>query len=63
MLNVPRDTPDVVSSKWKLLILATLPERKFRFRELSRKLGITPRVLAKEPHPAGLANAPITGLG
>ena len=51
MLNVPHDTLDVVSGKWKLLILATLPERKFRFRELSRELGITPRVLVKEPPP------------
>lgn len=43
-----RDTMDVVNGKWKLVILATLLGRKFRFRELSREIGITPRVLAKE---------------
>ena len=43
-----RDTMDVVSGKWKLIILATLLGSKYRFRELSREIGITPRVLAKE---------------
>lgn len=43
-----RDTLDVLSGKWKLLILAALIQRPFRFRELSREIGITPRVLAKE---------------
>ena len=43
-----RDTMDVVSGKWKLVILATLLGHKYRFRELSREIGITPRVLAKE---------------
>ena len=43
-----RDTLDVVSGKWKLAILALLLQAPQRFKELSRKLGISPRVLAKE---------------
>lgn len=43
-----RDTLDVVSGKWKLVILAVLLEEKQRFKELSRTLGISPRVLSKE---------------
>lgn len=43
-----RDTLDVVSGKWKLAILAVLLHETQRFRELSRRLGISPRVLAKE---------------
>lgn len=43
-----RDTLDVVSGKWKLVILAVLLEDKQRFKELGRKLGISPRVLSKE---------------
>jgi DNA-binding HxlR family transcriptional regulator len=43
-----RDTLDVVSGKWKLAILAVLLQETQRFRELSRRLGISPRVLAKE---------------
>lgn len=42
------DTLDVVSGKWKLLILAVLLEEKQRFKELSRKIGISPRILSKE---------------
>lgn len=43
-----RDTLDVISGKWKLVILAALMERKMRFKELSREIGITPRILSKE---------------
>ena len=43
-----RDTLDVVSGKWKLAILALLLQAPQRFKELSRKLRISPRVLAKE---------------
>lgn len=42
------DTLDVISGKWKLVILAVLLQRKYRFRELSREIGISPRVLSKE---------------
>ena len=43
-----RDTLDVLSGKWKLVILAALLEQKMRFRELSRELKISPRILSKE---------------
>jgi DNA-binding HxlR family transcriptional regulator len=43
-----RDTLDVVSGKWKLAILALLLQDPQRFKDLGRKLGISPRVLAKE---------------
>jgi DNA-binding HxlR family transcriptional regulator len=43
-----RDTLDVVSGKWKLVILAVLLEDKQRFKELGRKIGISPRILSKE---------------
>ena len=42
------DTLEVVSGKWKLVILAVLLERTYRFKELSREIGISPRVLSKE---------------
>jgi DNA-binding HxlR family transcriptional regulator len=43
-----RDTLDVVGGKWKLVILTALRERKYRFKELSRVLGISPSILSKE---------------
>lgn len=43
-----RDTLDVVSGKWKLVILGQLLERPYRFKELSRELGISARVLTRE---------------
>ena len=43
-----RDTLDVISGKWKLVILSVLLERKRRFKELSREIGISPRILSKE---------------
>jgi DNA-binding HxlR family transcriptional regulator len=42
-----RDTLDVVGGKWKLVILAALGERKYRFKELSRALHISPSILSK----------------
>lgn len=42
------DTLDVIGGKWKLIILAVLLERTFRFKELSREIGISPRILSKE---------------
>ncbi|AMR28024.1 hypothetical protein A0257_13610 [Hymenobacter psoromatis] len=43
-----RDTLEVISGKWKLVILAALLARPYRFKELSREIGISPRVLSKE---------------
>jgi DNA-binding HxlR family transcriptional regulator len=43
-----RDTLEVISGKWKLVILAVLLARKYRFKELSREIGISPRILSKE---------------
>ena len=43
-----RDTLDVVSGKWKLVILAVLLEEKMRVKELGRRIGISPRILSKE---------------
>ena len=43
-----RDTLDVISGKWKLVILSVLLERKRRFKELGREIGISPRILSKE---------------
>lgn len=42
------DTLDVIGGKWKLLILGVLLERTCRFKELSREIGISPRILSKE---------------
>ena len=42
------DTLDVIGGKWKLVILAVLLERTYRFKELSREIGISPRILSKE---------------
>ncbi|MBC8084039.1 MAG: helix-turn-helix transcriptional regulator [Hymenobacter sp.] len=43
-----RDTLDVIGGKWKLVILAVLLERTHRFKELSREISISPRILSKE---------------
>ncbi|TFF35486.1 winged helix-turn-helix transcriptional regulator [Mucilaginibacter psychrotolerans] len=43
-----QDTLDVVSGKWKLLILLSLTERPYRFKELAAELSISPRMLSKE---------------
>ncbi|MBS0031207.1 winged helix-turn-helix transcriptional regulator [Chitinophaga sp. 22321] len=44
-----RDTLDTINGKWKLLILLTLFKGgKRRFRELSKEINISPRVLSRE---------------
>jgi DNA-binding HxlR family transcriptional regulator len=42
------DTLEVIGGKWKLIILAVLLERTYRFKELSREINISPRILSKE---------------
>lgn len=46
--RVLQDTLEVIKGKWKLVIVATLLERKMRFTELSREIGISPRILSRE---------------
>lgn len=41
-------TLDVVGGKWKLILISILRNGPFRFKELSREAGITPRILSKE---------------
>lgn len=43
-----QDTLDIVGGKWKLVLLSILMDNKKRFRELSREIGISPRILSKE---------------
>lgn len=43
-----RDTLEILSGKWKLVILTALLEQKMHFRELGRELGVSPSVLSKE---------------
>lgn len=43
-----QDTLEVISGKWKLIILITLTSRPFRFKELAREIDITSRMLSKE---------------
>lgn len=43
-----QDTLDIVGGKWKLVLLSILMDKKKRFRELSREIGISPRILSKE---------------
>lgn len=42
------DTLELLSGKWKLPIIVTLSFRTYRFKELAREVGITPRMLSKE---------------
>ncbi len=42
------DTLEVISGKWKLLIIYTLSTGPYRFSELVNEIGITPRMLSKE---------------
>jgi DNA-binding HxlR family transcriptional regulator len=43
-----QDTLETIHGKWKLPILITLQHRPFRFKELAKEIGITPRMLARE---------------
>lgn len=43
-----QDTLDIISGKWKLLILLNLSDRPYRFKELAAGLNISPRMLSKE---------------
>lgn len=43
-----QDTLEVISGKWKLLILITLENSPYRFKQLAREMDITPRMLSKE---------------
>ena len=43
-----QDTLEVINGKWKILILVTLMEKPYRFKELAREVNITPRMLSKE---------------
>lgn len=43
-----QDLMEIISGKWKLLILITLFEKPYKFKELSRKLRISPRMLTRE---------------
>ncbi len=42
------DALAIVAGKWKLIIIITLRTAPFRFKELAREIGITPRMLSKE---------------
>ena len=43
-----RDALDVLSGKWKLPIIMALSFGNYRFKELHRQVGITPKMLSKE---------------
>ena len=43
-----KDFTEIISGKWKLPILITLFEKPYKFKELSRKLHISPRMLTRE---------------
>jgi DNA-binding HxlR family transcriptional regulator len=43
-----RDALDMLSGKWKLPIILALTWRKYRFKELARAVGISPKMLSKE---------------
>jgi len=45
-----RDTLDIVGGKWKLVLLSVLRSGRRGFNELSREVGISPRILSKELH-------------
>jgi DNA-binding HxlR family transcriptional regulator len=42
------DTLELLSGKWKLPIIVTLTFKTYRFKELAREVGISPRMLSKE---------------
>lgn len=43
-----QDTIEVLNGKWKFPIILTLMYKSYRFKELAREVGITPRMLSKE---------------
>ncbi|MHA4811425.1 winged helix-turn-helix transcriptional regulator [Flavitalea flava] len=43
-----RDAIEIISGKWKLIILLVLQHKPFRFKELMREIDISPRMLSKE---------------
>lgn len=43
-----KDLTEITSGKWKMPILITLFEKPYKFKELSRKLHISPRMLTRE---------------
>src|SRR6185437_2910188 len=43
-----QDLMEIISGKWKLPILITLFEIPYKFKELCRKLKISPRMLTRE---------------
>lgn len=43
-----RDALDILSGKWKLPIIIALTFGNYRFKELHREIGITPKMLSKE---------------
>jgi len=42
------DTMDVLRGKWKVSILTALSFHTYRFKELARIIGVSPRMLSKE---------------
>lgn len=47
-LMAVKDTMDVLSGKWKIAILTALTFNTYRFKELARLVGVTPKMLSKE---------------
>lgn len=43
-----QDTLDVVGGKWKLVLIFVLYDGTKKFNELTREIGISPRILSKE---------------
>ncbi len=43
-----RDALDMLNGKWKLPIIIALTFGNYRFKELHRQIGITPKMLSKE---------------
>lgn len=45
-----QDTLEIINGKWKLVILTALQNKPYRFTELAKEIGVTPRMLSKELH-------------
>lgn len=43
-----RDALDILNGKWKIPIIIALTFGNYRFKELHRQIGITPKMLSKE---------------